>query len=143
MILRDILHAKGRAVHTIGPEATLEDVVQTLVSHNCGSLVVCDGPDGTMVGIITERDILRACSVHKGPLAELRVDDFMTRNLATGSSDDSVEETMGLMTERRIRHLPIVDDGRLKGLVSIGDIVKLQFDHLSLENHYLKNYLHG
>ena len=151
MTLREILNAKGRAVHTIGWQATLEDVVQKLVRHNCGSLVVCDddaadGPErkpGRMVGIITERDILKACAMHKAPLAMLKVTDAMTGDVVTASPNDSVEATMGLMTEMRIRHLPVVVDGQLEGIVSIGDVVKMQYDRLTMENHYLKSYLHG
>jgi CBS domain-containing protein len=151
MTLREILNAKGRLVHTIGRNATLEDVVQTLVRHNCGSLVVCDTDErdgdpripGRMVGIITERDILKACATHRAPLAVLTAADAMTADVVTGSPNDSVEATMGLMTQLRIRHLPIVADGQLQGLVSIGDVVKMQYDSLTMENHYLKSYLHG
>jgi CBS domain-containing protein len=152
MTLREILLAKGNEVHTIGPEASLEDVVQKLIRANCGSLVVCDragasddrSPRGRMVGIVTERDILHACAKYSGrPLASLRVSEVMTRDVATGTPGDSVEETMGLMTEHRIRHLPILEGGRLVGLVSIGDVVKLQHQRLSLENHYLKSYIQG
>ena len=150
MILRDILQSKGRAVHTIGPQATLEDVVQTLVRNNCGSLVVCDGPTrdgdrsaGRLLGIITERDILKACATHRAEFARLTARDAISATVITGSPGDSVEDTMGLMTEKRIRHLPIIENGELQGLVSIGDVVKLQHDSLTLENHYLKNYLQG
>ncbi len=146
MTLGEILHAKGHVVHTIGLAATLEDVVQGLVRHNCGSLVVCDvdpPAGGKMVGIVTERDILKAVAAHGGPLSGVRVADVMTRNVATGTPTDTVADTMGLMTELRIRHLPVVDDGRLLGLVSIGDVVKMQHDRLTMENHYLKSYLQG
>ncbi len=141
MTLQDILRVKGSAVHSIDPDATLEDVVQTLVARNCGSLVVCD--QGTLSGIITERDILKACAAHPGQLKQLRVRDLMTRDPATATPQDSVEDTMGLMTNRRIRHLPIIEDGKLVGLISIGDVVKAQHDSLSLENHYLKTYIHS
>ncbi len=144
MTLRDILLAKGHVVHTIGSGATLEDVVQKLVRNNCGSLVVRDvEPAGPMLGIITERDILKACATHKAPLAALKVGDVMTANMTIGSPNDSVQDTMGLMTQRRIRHLPVVEDGQLLGLVSIGDVVKSQHDQLTMENHYLKSYIQG
>lgn len=144
MLLRDILGAKGTLVHTIAADASLEDVVQQLVEHNCGSLIVYEQPDtGRMVGIITERDILRACASHKAALSALKVVDAMSINLVVGSPADTVEDAMGLMTNNRIRHLPVVEDERLLGLVSIGDIVKTQHDRLTMENHYLKNYLHG
>jgi CBS domain-containing protein len=151
MTLREILQSKGHVVHTIGSDVTLDCVVQTLVKHNCGSLVVCDHDPrdlegrttGRMVGIITERDILKACAAGKGPLSATRVGDVMSRDIATGAPDDSVEDTMGLMTQRRIRHLPVIEGGKLVGLVSIGDVVKMQHDRLTMENHYLKSYLQG
>lgn len=139
MTLQDILRVKGSAVHTIQPDATLEEVVQTLVGHNCGSLVVCDGHN--LAGIITERDIMKSWARHRGELSTLRVRDAMTADPITGTPQDSVEDTMGVMTDQRIRHLPILEDGKLVGLISIGDVVKSQHDSLSLENHYLKTYI--
>lgn len=146
MNLRQILHAKGSMVHTIRPDATLADVVQKLVKHNCGSLVVCDTEceqNRHLLGIITERDILRACAAGGRPLESTLVRDVMTRDMVVGSPDDTVEDTMGVMTHHRIRHLPVVEGGHLQGLISIGDVVKIQHDQLSLENHYLKSYLQG
>ena len=150
MTLREILHSKGHVVHTIGSCATLEDVVLKLVRNNCGSLVVYDDPGhpdsapaGRMIGIITERDILKALATHRKPLATVRVSEVMSSKLVTGSPDDTVEDTMGLMTELRIRHLPVTEGSQLLGLVSIGDVVKMQHDRLTMENHYLKSYLHG
>lgn len=147
MLLSDILNHKGHAVLTIEPTATLAEVVRTLVEHNCGSLIVCatsgDGLRSRMVGIITERDILRACANEKTTLERTRVEDVMSKNPVTGRLIDSVEETMGVMTERRIRHLPVLDNGKLAGIVSIGDLVKAQHDAMTMENHYLKSYLHG
>ena len=139
MLLREILQVKGDKVHSIEPAATLADVVQKLVKFNCGSLVVCDG--GKMVGIITERDILRACADLNDPLESVSVEARMTRDVVTGAPDNTVNETMGVMTEKRIRHLPVIDHERLVGLVSIGDVVKAQHAELSVENHYLKNYI--
>lgn len=139
MTLQDILRVKGSAVHTISPDATLEDVVHTLVGRNCGSLIVCDGHN--LAGIITERDILRAWARRSGDFSALHVRDFMTRDPITGTPQDSVEDTMGVMTDNRIRHLPILEHGKLVGLISIGDVVKSQHDSLSLENHYLKTYI--
>ena len=143
MLLEEILHSKGSRVLSIDPQATLADVVQKLVKNNCGSLVVCEQEDCTrMVGIITERDILRACADRKASLEQLRVRDVMSADLVTCTPHDSVQDAMGVMTNRRLRHLPIVDDdGRLVGIVSIGDLVKHQHDQLSMENHYLKTYI--
>ena len=141
--MQDILSAKGTEVLSIAPQATLADVVQKLVKFNCGSLVVCENEDCShMVGIVTERDILRACAAGKKELDNVRVEDVMTRNLVTGGPQDSIQYAMGVMTERRVRHLPIVDeDNRLLGMISIGDLVKHQHDQLSMENHYLKTYI--
>ncbi len=147
MTLHDILRNKGANVMTIGPDATLADVAQTLVRHNIGSLLVCQ-PDNSrgqrLLGIITERDLVRACARNATtPLERMKVADVMVRDVITVSPADSVEDTMGLMTERRIRHLPVVEEDRLVGIISIGDVVKAQHDSLTLENHYLKSYIQG
>ena len=112
-----------------------------LVGHNCGSLVVFE--NGEMVGIITERDILRTCAQTRGPLEGIPVGERMTRCPSTASLDDDLTEIMGLMTNQRIRHLPVIEKGELAGLVSIGDVVKAQHAELMRENHYLKNYILG
>jgi len=141
MKVQDILRVKGRRVLKIAPDATLADVVDSLVAHNCGSLVVCQGEE--MVGIITERDILRASASGRQPLHTCRVRDQMTPNPITGHPEEDLNRVMGLLTEKRIRHLPIVQDNRLVGIISIGDVVKAQHDHLTMENHYLKSYIQG
>jgi len=144
MTLQDILHVKGSIVHTIAAGATLDDVVQSLVQHNCGSLVVVDPAETTrprMVGIITERDILRACAARKAPLDQLLVADMMTKDVITGGLRDSIDQVMNVMTERRVRHLPVMADGKLLGIVSIGDVVKARQRQTEFENHYLKSYI--
>lgn len=146
MNLEEILKSKGSAVFTIAPDATLEQAVSRLVDHNIGSLVVCgrDVEQGEqLIGIITERDILHACSSRSGHnLETTRVEEVMSTDLSTASPGDLVENMMGLMTKKRIRHLPVLTEGRLVGLVSIGDIVKAQHDHLALENQFMKDYIH-
>lgn len=142
MTLRNILHAKGKKVFTTVPQATLEMAIRAMVDHNCGSLVVCvEEDDQKMVGIITERDILRSLASGNQQLGQVTVAEVMTKNVITGTSASMIPEIMGLMTEHRIRHLPIVEDGRLTGLISIGDVVKAQHDELTAENHYLKEYI--
>ena len=140
MLIREILEVKGRQVVTCKPQETLSEVVDRLVAHNCGSLLVCDTA-GSLVGIITERDILRASASVRGSLEGILVEQRMTPSPIVASPNDSVADTMGTMTDKRIRHLPVMDQGRLVGLISIGDIVKAQHDELCRENHYLKNYL--
>ncbi len=139
MLVREILSDKGKLVHTCSPEDTLADVADMLVGHNIGSLVVLQ--DGEMVGIVTERDILRACAATRGPLEFLTVAERMTRCPIVAAPSDEVADIMCTMTERRIRHVPVVEHGRLVGIVSIGDTVKAQHDELCRENHYLKSYI--
>jgi CBS domain-containing protein len=139
MILNEILQAKGRHIYTIVGHASLADVVDKLVEYNIGSLVVCDD-DGRLAGIVTERDILRACAARRG-LEDSIVEKNMTTDVITASPRDNVETVMGLMTEHRIRHLPILEDDRLVGIISIGDIVKAQHGELTRENYYLMTYI--
>jgi CBS domain-containing protein len=146
MTLQEILSVKGSEVHTIDELATLDDAVQRLVRHNCGSLVVLnratDGGRRRMIGIITERDILRACAA-RWPLAHTHVSDAMTRDVIVGAPTDSIDDTMEVMTERRVRHLPILQHGELTGIISIGDVVKARHEQTMFENHHLKAYLQG
>ena len=139
MKTHDILQSKGYGIHTIRPDATLADVVDKLVEHNCGSLLVVDKEQ--LQGIITERDILRTLASEERPLKEIAVYERMTTEVVTASSQDEVNEVMGTLTERRIRHLPIVDGSDLRGIISIGDVVKAQHDELTVENHFLKSYI--
>ena len=145
MTLDDILRTKGADVFKTTPDTTLHEVVDQLVARNCGSLVVCDPDQPTrMVGIITERDILRACRAGRKSLDHVMTGDAMSTDVVTAAPDDSVEKIMGMMTQNRIRHMPVVDgDGQLAGMISIGDVVKAQHDLLTVENHYLKNYIQG
>jgi len=142
MRLREILRVKGREVHAIAPDATVDEVVQELVRHNVGSLIVAaPGNDESMVGIVTERDILRSQAQDRTLHVGLLVRDVMTSDPVTASPDTHLHEAMWLMTNRRIRHLPVVDEGKLIGIISIGDIVKAHHDMLELENHYMKSYI--
>ncbi len=141
MRVYEILQTKGDKVHQISPSATLAYAIERLVHFNCGSLMVAEAE--SIVGIITERDILKAINSHKQSLGNLMVCDFMTRKLITGHPSDEVGNIMGMMTSHRVRHLPIFDEGRLVGMVSIGDVVKAQFDLIAVENHYLKVYIQG
>ena len=147
MTLKEILAAKGSHVYTIHPEATLQDVVEELVQHNIGALMVCRRDPGEgreeILGIVTERDILRRCAFSEHPLRSIRVEEAMSRNLVVAHPDYSVEQAMQLMTNNRIRHLPVVVDGRLVGIISIGDAVKAQLERLAMENRFMKDYIQG
>jgi CBS domain-containing protein len=158
MLLSDILQAKGSAVYAVAPDQTVGDAVRKLAEHGVGSMLVCETlPDGDskLVGIITERDLLLAHAGRKGPAAartpaagqcswmHTKVSELMSTDLVTAAPTDSVDAVMGLMTSRRIRHLPVLENGRVIGVVSIGDVVKAQHDHLAVENRYMKDYIQG
>lgn len=144
MILQDILSTKGSTVHTISPGTMLDEVAQTLVEHRIGSLLVArQAPSGTqeLLGIVTERDILYHCAKSNLPLAAVEVTSVMSSPLTTAAPTDSIDLAMGLMTTKRIRHLPVLLEGRLIGVISIGDLVKAQHDHLAMENKFMKDYI--
>lgn len=140
MTVREILDKKGKAVYCVEPDATLIEAAQLMMKHRIGSLVVMS--ERRLAGIFTERDLLRVAATGR-PLGEVRVEDAMTREVTTGKPDDLVSDVMGLLTEKRIRHLPILDKGHLVGMISIGDVVKSQYDALQFENHVLKSYITG
>lgn len=148
MTLRAILDTKGSVVYTILPGATLEDAARDMARHNVGSLLVCGEGEGCekkdrLLGIITERDLLHAVASGKTPPSAFQVSTVMSTVVVTAAPDDAIEQAMGLMTARRIRHLPVVEEGRLLGLVSIGDVVKAQYNRLAMENRFMKDYIRG
>ena len=146
MHLRDILHGKGSVVYTIRSDASLADVVQKLVKNNCGSLVVCDSDcdeSERLMGIITERDILRACAAGRAPLERTTVAEVMTRDIVVGRFSDDVEVAKRVMTDKRFRHMPIMQKGKLVGIVSIGDVVRSQLMTIEAEATYLRDYIRG
>ena len=141
MHVYEILKRKGDTVYTILPTATLSKAVEQMVNFNCGSLLVTE--QGAILGIITERLILKAIHGETQNLNNLLVCDFMNPNLITSSPADDVSEVMRMMTTHRVRHLPIIDNGRLPRMISAGDVVKAQFELMAVENHYLKAYIQG
>jgi CBS domain-containing protein len=142
MDVNTILRNKGRSVAMIHSGATIERAVALLRTRGIGALVVSD--DGERVdGIISERDVVDALAVHGGDLLNLRVDEVMTRPVVTCSPDDSVAELMAEMTNRRIRHLPVIRNGRLCGIVSIGDLVKSRLDEIEYEAHSMRSFIAG
>ncbi len=143
MRLRNILEQKSQVVRTISSQSSCDEVVTELVRFNIGSLIVRDAPDGPVLGIITERDLLKAQAANRVPLDELPVAKFMTSVLISARPDDDITVAMRLMTTHRIRHLPVIENDRLFGLVSIGDVVKAQHDELVMENHHMRSYIQG
>jgi CBS domain-containing protein len=139
MLLKEILAKKGGTVFTIGPHESLRTAVTKMTAHNCGSLVVCE--NDYMVGIVSERDIMRAIADQGESLEQISVESRMLKNVVSGLPTDAIGETMGTMTEHRIRHMPVMDQGKLSGLISIGDLLKAQYETLALENHLLLTYI--
>ena len=140
-LVSDLLAQKGSQVYSIGPDATVFDAIGTMVEKNTGSLLVTRGDE--ILGILTERDYLRRVALQGRSSRSTRVEEIMTSDLVVVSPGCDLEQAMAVMTEKRIRHLPVIDGPRLAGVVSIGDIVK----HLSAEREaeigYLRDYISG
>ena len=128
----------GRDVATTRPEVTIKTVCDRLRLDDIGALVVVDG-DHRIVGLVSERQIVRAVSEHGAYAPELRVREIMTEHVVTCTPDDDVAHLMDLMTRHRARHLPVIEEGRLAGIVSIGDVVKYRLDELRLEARVLRD----
>jgi len=142
MNVEAILRTKGRAVATIRPDESVGSVVDLLISRNIGAVVV--SADGESVdGIISERDIVHGLADHGAALLSLDVAQMMTRRVAICELSDSVDQLMAEMTNRRIRHFPVVQDGRLRGIVSIGDLVKNRLDEVEYEASSLRSFIAG
>ena len=139
--IRDILRRKGEDVYSVGPLATVIDAVNTMNDHHIGSVLVCDG--GYPVGVFSERDVLvRVVAAQRDPRQTL-VRDVMTTRLYTASPDDTLLEVMRLMTDRRCRHVPVMEAELLVGLVSIGDLTKASQYNLRQEVRELSSYIGG
>lgn len=140
MHVAQILNHKGRAVFTVAPTDSVRRAVDVLRTHNVGAVVVCDA-SGTVVGILSERDIVRAFADRGGQALDLLVQELMTRDVVTCKPEDTVIGLMSIMTEHRIRHLPVVEDGVLNGVVSIGDVVKFRLAEAQKELDDLRGYV--
>jgi CBS domain-containing protein len=139
MRISDVLRQKGTAVATIAPTATVRELVTTLREHNIGATVVTDGD--AVVGIVSERDIVRKLDENLADLLSAQVSEIMTRGVLTCGPDDTVDSLAETMTERRIRHMPVLDHGRLAGIVSIGDVVKSHIRQLETDREQLESYI--
>jgi CBS domain-containing protein len=140
MNVETILAGKGRDVLTIAPDATIADAVAVLKARRVGAAVVSiDGK--SVAGILSERDIVHGLAEHGAQALERRVDELMTRDVMTCVGGDTDREVLALMTERRFRHLPVVEDGVLAGIVSIGDVVKSRLDEIATEAEAMRDYI--
>lgn len=135
MKIRDLLKTKSRAVITIGPNDTVSAAVQKLAEYDRGSLPVCNDK-GELVGIVTERDIVRKCFKSLNACANFKVQDVMTKEVAFGIPDDDLEYAISAMKQKRIRHLPIVDKQKVVGMVSMRDLLDVQLTESQAELRY-------
>ncbi len=140
MPVSHILGAKGRSVITAHAHATVHDVSKTLATNRIGAVVIVDEA-GALAGIVSERDIVRVLAGEGGAALSKPVSEIMSRNVRTCKTGDSERELMSLMTTHRIRHLPVMDNGKLTGMISIGDVVKTRIESIEREAEEMKSYI--
>lgn len=142
MHVNEILARKGTEVVTVAPDDTIGHAADVLAERRFGALVVSTG-DGRIEGILSERDLVRGLAEFREDLRRQPVSALMTSPVKTCTGGDKTEELMERMTEHRIRHLPVEDDGRLVGMISIGDVVKVRVSELEDEARHLEGYISG
>jgi CBS domain-containing protein len=137
--VREILAAKGPHIWSIGPDASVFEAIAEMADKGCGALVVTEGPN--LVGIVSERDYARKVILNARSSKDTHVREIMTSEVITADPRLTIEDAMKLMTERRIRHLPVVDKGSLVGVISLGDLVKTIIDEQRFVIGQLENYI--
>lgn len=140
MRIADLLRTKGSAVATVTPETTVTALLAGLAEQNVGAMVVV-APDGSIAGIVSERDVVRRLNDRGPALLDGPVADIMTTLVASCTPDDSVDQLSVLMTQRRIRHVPVLVEGKLGGIISIGDVVKNRMEQLEKSQEQLEAYI--
>ena len=136
-----VLRQKGSLVHAIGPDQTVYEALETLAEKDIGALVVMDGT--TLVGILSERDYARKVILTGRSSKEMKVHEIMSTSVATVTSKATIDECMACMTDKRCRHLPVVDEGQVVGVVSIGDLVNWIITTQDFTIHQLEGYISG
>ena len=140
MFVSDILTQKGGLVFTVTPGATVSQIAQQLSTRRVGSVLVMSGND-EVAGIVSERDLVRAMSLHGAAALDLEARHIMTRDVVSCDPDDSIDRIMEIMTRGRFRHVPVVRHGELLGVISIGDVVKARLEETRHETEALKAYI--
>ncbi len=143
MRIADILRNKGSAVATVTETTTVIGLLAELATHNIGAMVVvgAGGVVGGVVGIVSERDVVRELHEQGAELLGRHVSDIMSNVVVTCTPDDAIDDLSALMTNNRVRHVPVLDDGQLAGIVSIGDVVKNRMEELQAEHEHLHAYI--
>lgn len=142
MKVKEILGKKASSIITLTTDKTLLDASKLLTEHNIGALVIVDNKHSP-VGILSERDIIRKLAADSIKALDMQIEDAMTKDIIIGFLDDDLSDVSSTMTNKRIRHLPIMENQELVGMISIGDIVKSQLDHAEYEAHTLRQYITG
>ncbi|WP_415716363.1 CBS domain-containing protein [Roseibium sp.] len=140
MTVAAILSGKGHETITASDSATLGEICETLAKHKIGAVVVCDG-NLAIEGIVSERDIVRVIGKQGPGALNLSVSNVMTKEVVTCAEENSVNEVMAKMTQGRFRHMPVVKDGKLTGVISIGDVVKFKIAQVELEAEQMRSYI--
>lgn len=140
MAVAHILKQKGSTVYTVKPGDSLQSVVDSLAEHRIGAVLVIDNT-GTIAGIVSERDVVRAMAGNAAAVAEKTAADIMTVKVRTCTPADTEADLVSLMTEHRVRHLPVLSNGKLAGMISIGDVVKHRMDMMEREAEEMKSYI--
>lgn len=140
MRIADVLRRKGSSVATVSPTMSVRELVDVLGEHNIGAAVVTDGQRG-VVGIVSERDVVRRLRDRGPDLLNAAVAEIMTVDVLHCAPEDTVDQLAETMTERRIRHMPVLVDGQLTGIVSIGDVVKSRISQLEADREQLESYI--
>lgn len=142
MKVKEILKSKGSKVWSVKSHETIKDAVCILVLQKIGALLVHDRNED-IVGIVTERDVMRACHEYGNQVTDVVISKIMTKNVIIGDPEDDLDYIMNIMTKNRLRHVPIVENGEIKGIVSIGDVVKALLHDSQIQIRYLKDFIHG
>ena len=141
MLVQNILKTKGTTIYSISPDKTVSEAARQLTDRKIGSVVVLDG--ASLVGILSERDIVRAIAARGAACLDEHVSELMTRSVVTCTRDQTISNVMEMMSKGRFRHVPVIDDGAVVGVISIGDVVKHRLDETQEEVRQLAAYVAG
>ena len=140
VMISTILDSKGGDVYSISPESSLKQMADEMLAKKIGSLVVTD-KDGLLVGIISERDFLNIVGKHTKDWEDISVSDVMTKEVITANLEDTLEQVMSVMTQHHIRHIPVMDNNKIVGLLALGDIINALLDKSLFQNELLKRFI--
>ena len=140
MYVKNVLQYKGHQIISVSPDNSLMEVAKTLRENKIGAVLVCEG-EGAMCGVLSERDIIIAIAKHGGAILSSKVCDFMTEGVYTCALDDDMKSVMEKMTTKRVRHLPVVEEGKVVGVISIGDVVKRRIEESEAESEAMMTYI--